>query len=78
MQTKGFPLSLSSEREMVTITSMRQGKKFQERLISMGLAIGDVIEVIQRRGHGSVVVAKDNNRYVLGGGMAQKIEVTIN
>ena len=77
-QARKFPLSLSAERERVTIVSMRKGRKFQERLISMGLAVGDVVEVIQRRSHGSLVVAKDNNRYVLGGGMARKIEVTLN
>jgi Fe2+ transport system protein FeoA len=78
MQARKFPLSLSSEREWVTIVSMRKGRKFQERLISMGLAVGDVIEVIQRHGQGTLVVEKDNNRYVLGGGMARKIEVTLN
>ena len=42
----------------------------------MGINIADEIIVLQRRGHGAVLIAKDNNRYMLGGGMAQKIQVS--
>lgn len=58
------------------ITTILGGRKLRERLLSMGLNIADEITVLQRRGQGAVVIAKDNNRYVLGGGMVQKIQVT--
>ncbi|OEU73001.1 MAG: hypothetical protein BA864_07100 [Desulfuromonadales bacterium C00003093] len=72
-----FPLVLAGEGEKVRIVSLRGGKGFQERLISMGLNVGDEIEVMHCPGRGAVVVAREGARYVLGGGMAQKIFVVI-
>ncbi|PXF56330.1 MAG: ferrous iron transport protein A [Deltaproteobacteria bacterium] len=72
-----LPLALASEGEMLKIDSLRGGRGFHEKLVSMGLNVGDEIEVIQRRAGGTVVIAKGENRYGLGGGMAQKILVAI-
>ncbi len=72
---KAFPLALTGEGEKVRIVSLEAGKGLQERLISMGLNIDDEIEVIQCRERGAVLVSKEENRYALGGGMAQKILV---
>ncbi len=72
-----LPLALASEGERLRIISLRGGRGFHEKLISMGLNVGDEIEVIQRRGGGTVLIAKEGIRYGMGGGMAQKIFVAI-
>jgi ferrous iron transport protein A len=72
-----LPLALASEGERLRIVSLRGGRGFHEKLVSMGLNVGDEIEVIQRRGGGTVMIAKGGIRYGLGGGMAQKILVAI-
>jgi Fe2+ transport system protein FeoA len=46
-----------------------------ERLLSMGISVGDALDIIKCQGQGAVLVAKGQNRYALGGGMAQKIYV---
>jgi Fe2+ transport system protein FeoA len=70
-----FPLTFASEGQKVRIVALKGGRGFQERLISMGFNEGDEIEIVQSRQHGSVLVASEGGRYVLGGGMAQKIMV---
>jgi Fe2+ transport system protein FeoA len=55
MDARGFshlpavPLALASEGERVRIVSVGQGRRFEERLISMGLAVGREVEVLQRQ-----------------------------
>ena len=71
-----FPLALASAGESVRIVMVRGGGKMKERLLSIGLQVDDAIEVVQCREKGAVLVAKDDNRFMLGGGMAQKIYVT--
>ncbi len=70
-----FPLALASEGEQVEVVTMGKGKKIHERLLSMGIGIGDELNIIKCQGQGAVLVAKGRNRYALGGGMAQKIYV---
>jgi len=72
-----LPLALASEGESLRIISLRGGRGFHEKLVSMGLNVGDEIEVTQRRAGGTVVIAKEGIRYGMGGGMAQKILVAI-
>ncbi len=72
---QSFPLAMAGEGEMVRIVSVHRGRKIQERLRSMGIQIDDVIKIIQCRYKGAVLIARDNNRYALGGGMALKIQV---
>lgn len=69
------PLAMASEGESVRIIMIRGGRKIQERLLSMGINIEDEIEVVQRQKKGAVLISKEGNRYALGGGMAQKIQV---
>jgi Fur family ferric uptake transcriptional regulator len=45
------------------------------RLLTMGLRIGDPIEVITNQKKGQVVIAADFKRYALGRGLAEKIMV---
>ena len=72
-----LPLALASEGERLRIVSLRGGRGFHEKLVSMGLNVGDEIEVIQRRAGGTVLIAKEGTRYGMGGGMAQKILVAM-
>ena len=71
----GFPLALASEGETVRILSVRRGRNIQERLLSMGIQVNDIIKVMHRQAQGSVLIAKGANHYALGGGMAHKIQV---
>ena len=70
-----FPLAMAGQGETVRIVSVRRGRNLQERLLSMGIQVDDVIEVVHRRNKGAVLISKENNRYALGGGMALKIHV---
>jgi Fur family ferric uptake transcriptional regulator len=45
------------------------------RLLSMGLRIGDRIDIVTNLHKGQMVIAADYNRYVLGRGLAEKILV---
>ena len=72
---QSFPLAMAGEGETVRIVFIRGGRKIQERLLSMGINIDDEIEVVQRQEKGAVLISKEGNRYALGGGMAQKIQV---
>jgi len=71
-----FPLALSSAGETVRIVMIRGGGKMKERLLSIGLQVDDIVEIVQCREKGAVLVAKDDNRFMLGGGMAHKIYVS--
>lgn len=73
---QSFPLALASPGEQVQVVLIRGGANLKERLLSMGIQVDDVIEVLQPGKKGAVLVGKDENRFMLGGGMAQKIYVT--
>ncbi len=71
-----FPLALAVSGDKVRIVEIKSGTRMKERLLSMGLRTNDTVEVIQSRGKNALLLAKDENRFMLGGGMAQKIFVT--
>lgn len=73
---RSFPLALGSTGEIVRVVIIRSGGKMKERLLSIGLQVDDVVEIVQCRGKGAVLLAKNENRFMLGGGMAQKIYVS--
>lgn len=54
---------------------LEAGRQMQLRISSMGLKIGDEIEVMSNGFGGQVVVASGDSRLVIGSGMAQKIWV---
>jgi Fur family ferric uptake transcriptional regulator len=70
-----MPLMSAKQGERVIIKDMVGGNKARMRLLSMGLRIGDVLEVITSNGQGQIVVAVDFHRYVLGRGMSRKVIV---
>ncbi len=70
-----MPLTAAKQGERVVIRDFLGGGDFKLRLLSMGLRVGDELEVITNHGKGRLVIAADYQRYVLGPGMAQKIIV---
>ncbi len=70
-----FPLALAGSGERVRVVLIRGGANLKERLLSMGIQVEDSIKVIQSGQKGAVLIAKDENRFMLGGGMARKIYV---
>ena len=77
---------LKDRVQLMPLVNARQGERFEikdfiggatarMRLLSMGLRIGDKIDVITNLDSGQLVVAIDYNRYALGRGLAKKILV---
>jgi Fur family transcriptional regulator, ferric uptake regulator len=69
------PLHKAKQGERLLVKQLEAGKQMQLRISSMGLRIGDEIEVISNGFGGQVVIASGDNRLVIGSGMAQKIWV---
>ncbi|MFO7930205.1 MAG: transcriptional repressor [Desulfosalsimonas sp.] len=74
-RTHRMPLASAKTAERVVIRELSGGTSSRLRLMSMGLRVGDEVEIITNYGKGQVVVAAGNQRYVLGRGLAQKIIV---
>ncbi|MEA2061653.1 MAG: FeoA domain-containing protein [Thermodesulfobacteriota bacterium] len=68
-------LSMAKAGETFEIRELRGGKKAHMRLTSMGLRIGDDIEVVTVQPGGQMVIASGDHRYVIGLGLAKKIMV---
>jgi len=71
---ESFPLAMATEGCRVRISALRAGRNLDRRLTDLGLNLGSVVEVIQRQGAG-LVLARENSRVAIGGGMAMKIMV---
>ena len=72
-----FPLALTGAGEEVRIAALRAGKGLTRRLSDLGLPVGSVIRVIQRRPGGAMVVGRDGLRVALGAGMSHKMMVAL-
>ena len=70
-----MPLSMAKQGERLIIKDMSGGSVSRMRLMSMGLRIGDQVEVITNSGQGQIVVAVDYNRFAIGRGLSKKIHV---
>ncbi len=70
-----LPLSMTSKGERVKIISFEGGATLKERLNSMGLSVGQVVEVLNNSG--PFIVNARNTRIALGKGLAQKVMVSI-
>ncbi len=70
---KLVPLSQARQGERLIIKQLDAGKKMQLRISSMGLKIGDDIEIVSNGFGGQMVIASGQNRLVIGTGMANKI-----
>lgn len=70
-----MPLVMARQGERFIIKDILGGSQAMLRLVSMGLRLGDELEVISSHGRGQMVVSVDCGRYVLGRGFANKIMV---
>lgn len=70
-----IPLARAKTGEQLMISELQGGKKAQVRLTSMGLRIGDTIEVVSVQGGGQLVIAAGESRFVIGRGLSDKIMV---
>lgn len=79
MERQDGLISLESAKkgERVVIKAFTGGSASRLRLMSMGLRIGDAVEVITNVSHGQLVIAADYKRLVLGRGLARKIQVSL-
>lgn len=74
-QTQTMPLVAARQGEHLVIKEITGGSGARMRLLTMGLRIGDKVEVITNQNRGQMVVAADFKRFVLGKGLAEKILV---
>ena len=70
-----MPLIHAKQGERLEIKEFTGGASARMRLLSIGLRLGDKIDIITNINKGQMVVSVDYNRYVLGRGLAQKILV---
>lgn len=70
-----FPLLLASEGERVRIVALGGGRGMDRKLSDLGLTIGNEVRVIRRDRDGPMVVARDDMRLALGGGIAHRVLV---
>jgi Fur family ferric uptake transcriptional regulator len=68
-------LIMAKPGERLVLRDFNGGPNARMRLLSMGLRLGDEIEVISNNHQGQMAIAADYKRYVLGRGFAQKILV---
>ena len=72
-----MPLSMGSPGERLIIMEMRAGKRARERLTSLGLRPGDLVEIINNDNTGRLVIGHNNMRIAIGRGIGEKILVTV-
>lgn len=70
-------LDNAKQGERLVIIGFNGGATSRLRLLSMGLRIGDEIEVLTNFSKGQMVVAADYKRLVIGRGLAEKIRVSL-
>ena len=70
------PLNTIPAGSKVRLDSIDGGRQLRRRLLSLGLALGNELEVLHRR-RGGVVVARDGNRVALGKGIAHHLQVEV-
>jgi Fur family ferric uptake transcriptional regulator len=70
-----LPLTMAKTGERLVLKNFNGGPNAWMRLLSMGLRLGDEIEIISNNSQGQMAVAADYKRYVLGRGFAEKILV---
>lgn len=73
--SRRMPLTMAKPGEQLVIKDFSGGANSRMRLLTMGLRIGDTIEVVTNPNTGQLVVSMDFKRYALGRGMAQKVLV---
>ncbi len=70
-----MPLSMAARGERVRVVRFLGGHKMQNKLTSMGITIGDVVEVINNTG--PYIIHARGSRLALGKGLAHKVMVSL-
>ena len=70
-----MPLMSAKQGEKLIVRDFKGGTRSRMRLMSMGLRVGDQIDVISNLNQRQLVIALDFKRLVLGRGLAEKIMV---
>lgn len=70
-------LHMAKQGEQLVVRGFESGEKMQLHISSMGLKVGDLIEIVSSGFGGQMVVATREIRLVLGRGMAEKIRVQL-
>lgn len=74
-RVKLMPLTMAKSGEHLRLKEINGGAGVRMRLLTMGLRLGDHLEVINNNGQGQLAIAADFKRYVIGRGLADKIMV---
>jgi len=74
-RTDRISLVAAKQGERLKIVEFLGGARARVRLMSMGLRVGDEIDVLTNTSSGQLVIAADLKRLVLGRGLSQKIIV---
>ena len=72
-----MPLAMVSPGEEVRLVAIRGGQRLRKRLADLGLNVGMTVRVMQRDGHGPLILAVKDSRLALGRGMAQRIMIEL-
>lgn len=72
-----MPLTMVSPGEDVRLSAIRGGRRMRKRLADLGLNLGMTVRVVQRDGHGPLILGVKDTRLALGRGMAHKIMVEL-
>ncbi len=75
-ETPRFPLTLAAKGARLLVAALEAERRLVKRLGDLGLRRGAEIEVVHRRGDGSLVVLRHNSRLALGAQTASRILVT--
>ncbi len=70
-------LAMGRPGERLIIVEVRAGRHARERLTSLGLNPGDLVEIINNSKDGRLVIGHNNTRVAIGRGIGEKILVTV-
>jgi Fur family ferric uptake transcriptional regulator len=71
-----IPLSMAKPGERVELKEITAGAGGKSRLASMGLRVGDRLEIINNDGNGRLILGRECIRLAMGRGMAEKMLVS--
>ncbi len=70
-----MPLVMAQPGEDLKLIALRGGYRMRKRLADLGLTLNMPLRLVQRNGHGPLIVAVKDTRLAIGRGMAYHIMV---
>ncbi len=70
-----MPLRMAQPGETVRLVALHGGHQMRRRLADMGLTLNMPLRLVQRNGHGPVIVDVKGTRLAIGRGMSHHIMV---